>query len=154
LPQGEFSLALKGIYRLTSRFLQRSFLSGLKIFTRLQDLCGGNMYFSKSILSAVIYAAGLLAPAMAVAAPDPSAFQADKDQHIATILERIRIDQKNLSCVQEAKDHEALKACDETVKQERDAAEPKVEAPVAEKVCKKEPVADKKIQKRAKNKEK
>ncbi len=112
------------------------------------------MYFSKSILSAVIYAAGLLAPAMAVAAPDPATFQADKDQHIATILERIRIDQKNLSCVQEAKDHEALKACDETVKQERDAAEPKVEAPVIEKVCKKEPVADKKIQKGAKNKEK
>ena len=97
------------------------------------------MYFTKSMLSAVIYAVGLLAPAMAVAAPDPATFQADKDQHIATILERIQIDQKNLSCVQAAQDHAALKACGELVKQDHDVLEPKVEAPMADKASQKSP---------------
>lgn len=107
------------------------------------------MNFSKSILLTVICSAGLLAPAIAATNPDPATFQADKDQHIANILERIQIDQKNLSCVQAAQDHAALNACDETIKQDHDVLEPKVEAPVADK---KAPIADKKIQKGTKNK--
>lgn len=102
------------------------------------------MNFTKSILLAVIYSASLLAPAMAAADTDPATFQADKERHIANILEKIQIDQKNLSCVQAAQDHAALKACDVPVKQDHDALEPKTEAPDA----------DKKAQKDTKNKEK
>lgn len=104
------------------------------------------MHFTKLILLAVTYSAGLLlAPAMAVADADPGTFQAEKERHIANILARIQIDQKNLSCVQTAQDHAALKVCDETAKQDHDASEPKVEAPAA---------ADKKASKDTKNKEK
>lgn len=104
------------------------------------------MNFTKSILLAVIYSAGSLAPAIAVADTDAdtATFQADKERHIAKILERIQIDQKNLSCVQAAQDHASLKTCDDTVKQDHDVAEPKAEAPVA----------DKKAKNGAKNKEK
>jgi len=94
---------------------------------------------TKSILLTVIYSAGLLAPAIAVAAPDPdpATFQADKGRHIANILERIQIAQKNLSCVQAAQDHTALNACDETVKQNHDVLEPEVKAPIANKKAQK-----------------
>lgn len=102
------------------------------------------MNFTKSILLAMIYGAGLLVPAITVADTDPETFQADKERHIAKILERIQIDQKNLSCVQAAQDHADLKTCDEAVKQDHDVAEPKTEAPVA----------DKKAKNGAKNKEK
>ncbi|HEY8097038.1 MAG TPA: hypothetical protein VIE65_13225 [Methylobacter sp.] len=102
------------------------------------------MNFTKSILLAAIYSTGLLAPVMAIADTDPATFQTEKERHIANILARIQIDQKNLSCVQAAQDHAALKICDETAKQDHDASEPKAEAPVA----------DKKAQKDAKNKEK
>lgn len=102
------------------------------------------MNFTKSILSAAIYSAVLLAPSMAFADNDPETFQTDKEHHIAQILKRIQIDQKNLSCVQAAQDNVALKACDETAKQDHDILEPKVEAPFA----------DKKAPKNAKNKEK
>jgi len=93
------------------------------------------MNFIKSILLTVIYTAGLLAPAISVAAPDldPATFQADKDRHIANILEKIQIAQKNLSCVQAAQDHTALNACDDTVKQDHDAVEPEIKAPITEK---------------------
>lgn len=102
------------------------------------------MNFTKLILLAVIYSAGLLAPALSVAAPDsdPATFEADKDRHIANILEKIQIAQKNLSCVQAAQDHTALNACDATVKQDHDVLEPE----------KKAPVIDKKTQKNAKPK--
>jgi hypothetical protein len=101
------------------------------------------MNFTKLILSIAVYGAGSLTPAIAVADADPEKFQADKDRYIVNILDRIKIDQKNLSCVQAAQDHTALKACDETVKQDRPALEPKVEAPQN---------ADKKVQKAVKNK--
>ena len=95
------------------------------------------MDFTRSILLAVIYSAGLLAPAISVAAPDsdpdPATFQADKDRNIANILEKIQIDQKNLSCLQAAQDHAALKACDVTVKQDHDVLEPETKAPIANK---------------------
>lgn len=116
------------------------------------------MNFSKSILLTVIYSAGLLAPAIAATNSDPATFQADKDRYIANILERIQIDQKNLSCVQTAQDHAALNACDVTVKQGPDSVEPEIKAPVADKKVetpvadKKAPIADKKIQKGTKNK--
>jgi hypothetical protein len=102
------------------------------------------MNFTKLILLAVIYSAGLLIPALSVAAPDsdPATFEADKGRHIANILEKIQIAQKNLSCVQAAQDHTALNACDETVKQDHDVLEPE----------KKAPIADKKAQKNAKPK--
>ncbi|MDP1665662.1 MAG: hypothetical protein Q8L79_11120 [Methylobacter sp.] len=102
------------------------------------------MYPRKYILLTVIYSAFLLIPAMAVADSDPETFQADKDQHIANILERIQIDQKDLSCVQAAQDHEALKACRITIKEDRDTLETKVKAQTE----------DKKVQKGTKNKEK
>lgn len=103
------------------------------------------MNLTKSILLTVIYSAGLLAPAIAAAAPDPNpdpdpdpaTFQADKGRHIANILERIQIAQKNLSCVQAAQDHTALNACDETVKQNHDVLEPEVKAPIANKKAQK-----------------
>ncbi len=109
------------------------------------------MNFTKSILFAVLYGAGLLAPAITVADTEPTSFQAEKDRHIANILARIQIDQKNLSCVQNAQDQTALKACDATGKQDHEALEPKVEAPVADK---KTPIADKKTQNGAKHKAK
>lgn len=88
------------------------------------------MNFTKSILLTVIYSAGLLAPAIAVADADPATFQAEKDQHIAKILERIQIDQKDLSCVQAAQDHAALEACNLIVKPDHEVLEPKADAPV------------------------
>ena len=97
------------------------------------------MNFKKSTLLTVIYGASLLLPAMSTAATDPATFQADKDRYIVTILERIQIDQKNLSCVQAAQDHAALKACGELVTQDHDVLEPKVEAPMADKASQKSP---------------
>jgi len=107
------------------------------------------MNFTKSILFAALYAAGLLTPILAVADTEPMTFQADKDRHIANILARIQIDQKNLSCVQNAQDQTALNACDATGKQDHEALEPKVETPVADK---KAPIADKKTKNGAKHK--
>ncbi|MDP1772145.1 MAG: hypothetical protein Q8L15_07660 [Methylobacter sp.] len=104
------------------------------------------MNFTKLFLLAVMYSAGLLTPSMAVADTDPATFQAEKERHIAKILERIQIDQKNLSCLQAAQEHAALKVCDETAKQDHDVSEPK-EEPKQE-----APVADKKTQKDTKNK--
>lgn len=98
------------------------------------------MNFTKLIM----YSAGLLASAIAVAAPDPATFQADKDHSIANILEKIQIVQKNLSCVQAAQDHAGLDACHDTVKQEHDVLE----------TTTKTQIADKKAQKGLKNKEK
>jgi hypothetical protein len=109
------------------------------------------MHFTKSILFAVLYGAGILAPAITVANTEPTTFQADKDRHIANILARIQIDQKNLSCVQNAQDQTALNACDATGKQAHEALEPKAEAPAADK---KAPNADKKTQNGAKHKAK
>lgn len=100
------------------------------------------MNLTKLILSAAVYAASSMTSAIAVADTDPATFQAEKDRHIANILEKIRIDQKNLSCVQNAQDHTALKACVETDKQDNSAPEPKAETP---------PNADKKAQKSVKN---
>jgi hypothetical protein len=101
--------------------------------------------FTKSTLLTVIYSAGLLTPTLSVAAPDPdqTTFQADKEHYIATILERIQIAQKNLSCVQVAQDHAALTACGVSINQEPVASEPKVKTPV---------ITDKKAQKDVKNK--
>jgi hypothetical protein len=141
-----------GIYRLTRRLLQRSFLCELKIFQSFtRPLRRTYMNFTKSILFAVLYGTGLLAPAMAIADTEPTTFQAEKDRHIAKILARIQIDQKNLSCVQNAQDQTALNACDATGKQDHEALEPKVETPAANK---KAPVADKKTQNSSKNKAK
>jgi hypothetical protein len=83
----------------------------------------------------------LLAPAISVATPDldPATFQADKDRHIANILEKIQIAQKNLSCVQAAQDQTALNTCDDTVKQAHDAVEPEIKAPIIEKKTQKGP---------------
>lgn len=83
------------------------------------------MNFTKSIPVAVIYGVSLLFPAIVVANTDPATFQADKERHIANILRSIQIDQKNLSCVQAAQDHQALNACQEITKQDMSALEPK-----------------------------
>lgn len=99
------------------------------------------MNLTKSMVLTVVYSAVLLLPAMALAASDSAAFQADKEQRIANVLERIQIAQKNLSCVQTAEDHAALKICDETFKQDHDVLEAKLKAQSA----------DKKAQKDAKN---
>jgi hypothetical protein len=99
------------------------------------------MSFTKSIFTATICSASLLTSALAVADAETTAFQADKDHQIAKILERIQIDQKNLSCVQNAQDEPSLKACVETVKQAHEAAEPKPAAPAAP-VCDKKPGKD------------
>ncbi len=111
------------------------------------------MNFTKSILFTVLYCASLLAPAMAVADTEPTTFQSDKDRHIAKILARIQIDQKNLSCVQTAQDQTALNACDATGKQDHEALDPKVETP-APAADKKAPIVDKKTQNGAKHKAK
>jgi len=101
--------------------------------------------FTKSILLTVTYSAVLLAPALAIADdPDPATFQAEKDRQIANVLEKVQIAQKNLSCVQAAQDHAALKVCAETFKQDYDVSETKVKAQTT----------DKKTQKGVKNKEK
>lgn len=104
------------------------------------------MNFTKSIFTATICSASLLTSALAVADAETTAFQADKEHQIAKILERIQIDQKNLSCVQNAQDEPSLKACVETVKQAHEAAEPKPAAPA--------PVCDKKPEKAVTNKKK
>lgn len=95
----------------------------------------------------MIYSSGLLTSAISIAAadPDPATFQADKERHIAIILERIQVAQKNLSCVQASQDHAALKACDVPVNQDKVVSEPQVKAPVVEK-------NEKKTQKDPKNK--
>lgn len=102
------------------------------------------MSFTKSILLTVIYSASLLTPAIALAEADPATFQADKEREIAKVLEKVQTAQKNLSCVQAAEDHAALKACEEAFKQNQDVPETKV----------KEQVPDKKVQKSEKNKKK
>lgn len=81
---------------------------------------------------------------MAVADSDQATFQADKDRQIANVLEKVQIAQKNLSCVQAAQDHAALKVCAENFKQDYDVSETKVKAQTA----------DKNTQKNTKNKEK
>ena len=100
------------------------------------------MSFTKLIVLMVIYSAGLLAPAMAVADTDSADFQADKDRQIANVVEKVQIAQKHLSCLQAAQDHAALKTCDEAFKQEQDDSDTKVKAQTA----------DKKTQKGVKNK--
>jgi hypothetical protein len=100
--------------------------------------------FTKSILLTVIYSAGLLIPAIALADADPATFQADKDREIANVLEKVQAAQKHLSCVQAAQDHAGLKVCDEAFKPNQDVPETKV----------KEQVPDKKEQKNEKNKKK
>lgn len=98
------------------------------------------------ILLAVIYSAFLLTSAMAVADTDPATFQADKERQIATVLEKVQTAQKNLSCVQEAQDHAALKVCEEDFKQKFVIPETTEKQPCQ---C-----PDKKVRKSAKPKEK
>lgn len=102
------------------------------------------MNFTKSILLTVIYSAGLLIPAMTVAAAEQDTFQADKDREIAKVLEKVQVAQKHLSCVQAAQNHEELNACEEAFKPKQDVPETKA----------KEPEADKKEQKIEKSKKK
>ncbi|MGZ8239017.1 MAG: hypothetical protein ACXWTY_14220 [Methylobacter sp.] len=97
-----------------------------------------------SILLTVAYSAFLLVPAVAVADTDPAAFNADKERQIAIVLEKVQTAQRNLSCVQEAQDHAALKICEEDFKQK--FAVPETEA--------KQPCPDKKVQKSVKSKKK
>jgi hypothetical protein len=97
-----------------------------------------------SILLTVAYSAFLLVPAMAVADTDPATFKADKERQIAIVLEKVQTAQRNLSCVQEAQDHAALKICEEDFKQK--FAVPETEA--------KQPCPDKNVQKSAKSKKK
>ena len=68
---------------------------------------------------------------MAVADTDPATFKADKDRQIATVLEKVQIAQKNLSCVQAAQDHAALKICEEDFKQKFIVPETKEKQPPA-----------------------
>jgi len=91
------------------------------------------MNVTKLILFSAFYGASLLAPATVIADTESTTFEADKDRYIANILERIQIDQKNLSCVQAAQDQTALKACDVPVKSDDNALVPKVEAPITDK---------------------
>ena len=79
----------------------------------------------KSILLTLAYSAFLLVPAMAVADTDTATFQADKARQTAIVLEKVQTAQKNLSCVQEAQDHAALKVCEEDFKQKFVAPETK-----------------------------
>ncbi len=82
----------------------------------------------KPILLTVIYSVALLIPAITVADTDPATFQADKEREIANVLEKVQIAQKNLSCVQAAQDHAALKACSDAFKQDHDVSETKIKA--------------------------
>lgn len=102
------------------------------------------MNFIKSILLTVIYSVSLLIPAITIADTGQEAFQADKDREIATVLEKVQIAQKHLSCVQAAQDHAALKVCDEAFKPAQNVPETKV----------KEHATDKKEQPIEKNKKK
>jgi hypothetical protein len=108
------------------------------------------MNLTKSVLVAIIYSTGLLRPAISTAAPapDPETFHADKDLSIANIMERIQIDQKNLSCVQQAENHPALKACALLIKQNNEVLESKVEKQIIEKPAS---AVDKKSPKGTKN---
>jgi hypothetical protein len=78
-----------------------------------------------SILLTAIYSAFLLVPIMAVADTDPETFKADKERQTAAVLEKVQTAQKNLSCVQEAQDHAALKICEEDFKQKFSVPETK-----------------------------
>ncbi len=80
------------------------------------------MNVTKSMLLTVIYSLGLAFPALAIADTDDAAFQAEKERQIAIVLEKVQIAQRNLSCVQAAQDHAALKACDEAFKQSHDGS--------------------------------
>lgn len=102
------------------------------------------MNISKSILLTTVYSMGLLIPAIALADTDPATFQADKDREIASVLEKVQIAQKHLSCVQAAQDHAGLKVCDETFNPSQNVPETKV----------KEQGTDKKDQKIENNKKK
>jgi hypothetical protein len=77
------------------------------------------------ILLTVICNALLLVPAIAAADADPATFKADKERQTAAVLEKVQTAQKNLSCVQEAQDHAALKICEEDFKQKFSVPETK-----------------------------
>ena len=91
------------------------------------------MNLIKSILLTVTYSASLLTSLMAVAETDPASFQAEKDRQIANVLEKVQIAQKNLSCVQAAQDHAALKVCNEAFKQSNDASDTREKAQATDK---------------------
>lgn len=104
------------------------------------------MESKNSILLTVVYSAFLLVPALAVADTDPATFKADKERQIAIVLEKVQTAQKNLSCVQEAQDHAALKVCEEDFKQKFVIPETTEKQPCQ---C-----PDKKVRKSAKSREK
>jgi hypothetical protein len=66
---------------------------------------------------------------MAVAETDAETFKADKERQTAAVLEKVQTAQKNLSCVQEAQDHAALKVCEEDFKQKFSVPEPQEKPP-------------------------
>lgn len=87
------------------------------------------MTFTKSAL----LIAGFLAFGTAFSAPNPAAFQAEKDARIANIQERLQIVQNHLSCVQAAQDHAAIKVCHMTAEQGNKVLTEKIKAQIAEK---------------------
>lgn len=92
------------------------------------------MNFTKSTL----LAAGLLASTSGFSAPDPAAFMAMKEMHIANIQARLDIVQKHLSCVQAAQDQAAIKACHDAVKQEHKALAEKIKSQRADRKAQRE----------------
>ena len=66
-------------------------------------------------------------PIMAAADQDPD-FTAERDREIGNIKERIHISEERLSCIQKAKDFEALKSCNQTADKKLDALEAKIKA--------------------------
>ncbi len=91
------------------------------------------MHIIKSSIIPVIITAGALVSSVAIAAPNPAAFQASKDQQIAVLQERLQMVQTNLSCVQAASDQAGLKSCQEAAKQKNNEFQAKLKAKRAEK---------------------
>lgn len=94
---------------------------------------GGTMHVTKYFFVSIIFTAGVLASSLVIAAPDAAAFQASKDQQIASLQERLQMIQSHLSCVQAAQDPAGIKSCQEAAKQKSNALEEKLKAQRAEK---------------------
>lgn len=93
-----------------------------------------------NIKISLVMIAGVLASSMAMAAektPDPAVFQANKEQRLSNLQERLQVIQTHITCLQAAQDHAAMKACHDTAKQQGDALDAKFKALSAEKKAKK-----------------
>ena len=72
-------------------------------------------------LLAILAACLIFSSPIMAAADQDTDLKAEKDRRIGNIRERIHISEERLSCIQKAKDFEALKSCNQTADKKLDA---------------------------------